>query len=70
MIERTRRLGAYGDLYDCRRSRKLGLGGDGMKASEKFCVEEGEQGVTTMVGSGDFPATSVRERSEGAGTRM
>jgi len=63
-------VGAYGGLYDERRSRKLGLGGQGMKANEKSCVEEGEHGVTMMVGRGDFPATSERERSEGAGTSI
>jgi len=63
-MERTRKLGAYGDL---KRSRKLCLGGDGMKASEKSCVEEGDDGVTIIVGKGDFPATSVIERSKGAG---
>ena len=34
-----------------------------MKANEKSCVEEGEHGVTMIVGKGDFPATSVIERS-------
>jgi len=34
-----------------------------MKANEKLCVEEGEHGVTMIVGKGDFPATSVIERS-------
>ena len=34
-----------------------------MKANEKLCVEEGEHGVTMIVGKGDFPATSMIERS-------
>jgi len=70
MVERTRKLGAFGGLYDSRRFRKLFLGGDGMKANEKSCVEEGELGVTMMVGNGDFPATSVIEISKGAGTNV
>lgn len=57
--------GAYEN--DCRRSRRLGLGGDGMKAREKSCAEEGVHGVTMMVGSGDLPATSDRERSAVSG---
>lgn len=65
-MERTRQVlllaGAY--EYDCRRSRRLGFGGDGMNAREKSCGEEGVHGVTMMVGSGDLPATSDRERSE------
>jgi len=34
-----------------------------MKANEKLCEEEGEHGVTMIVGKGDFPATSMIERS-------
>jgi len=45
----------------------VGLGGDGMYAKQKLCVGVGEHGVTMIVGKGDFPATSVMERSNGAG---
>jgi len=67
MMVRMRQLEAYGLLYVLRRSRMPGFGIDGMKASAKSCAEEGEEGVTMMVGRGDFPATSVIERSKGAG---
>jgi len=69
-MDRMRELGAYGGLYEWRRSRKPFLGADGMKANEKSCVEEGEHGVTMIVGKGDFPATSVIERSSGAGVSI
>ena len=41
----------------------VGLAGLGRKANEKSCVDDGEHGVTMIAGKGDFPATSVRERS-------
>jgi len=44
--------------------------GGARKATEKSAEQDGDEGVTTMAGSGDFSPIFESATSPGAGTRM
>jgi len=51
-------------------SRAVGFSGGARKATEKSAEQDGEEGVTTIAGRGDFSPICETEASPGAGTRM
>jgi len=52
------------------RSLEVGFSSGATKAMEKSAEQDGEEGVTTIAGRGDFSPICETETSPGAGTRM
>jgi len=48
----------------------VGFSGAARKATEKSAEQDGDDGVTTIAGSGDFPPICASGTSPGAGMRM
>lgn len=60
----------FGKKYSATLSRAEGFLGGARNAIEKRFSADGEEGVTTMAGRGDFSATVDIERCAGAGVKV
>jgi hypothetical protein len=66
MVDRPSCNGAAYDDMRCRMERFS----IGTKAMQNSWVEQGDEGVTIIAGTGDFSGTRGAERSRGAGIRV